>query len=304
MSSAADIRTWHEVLAPGFAIRVVFPEIMAPESLPWTVFSRGPVAAAYPRFPVGIEADDEGVIHHWHDIRRSLRSTGVDLLRCSAPVGIASGLDVSRIEGALPETVIERLPDWRAATLPSSIQRKFRAAEKLGMRAEFVDANDGEVCHRLYLRAVSRQGGVARYPLAYFRKLCAASSSNGPVAVAKAVIGDSQIAGFVAILRLGITAYYLHGGYEDGMSAARPGYFLMRWAIDCARDFGAVRFNLLASPKAQPSLRAFKESFGGVTYERAYWQEPLGMLGRGAELALQVADRANRVMKRKSRRQH
>lgn len=304
MSSAADLRKWQQVLAPGFVSRVIFPEMATGASVPWMLFSRGPFVAAYPRFPVGIEADDSGVARNWKEIRQSLRSDGVDLLRCSAPAGIVSEFGVSRIEAALEETVVERLADWRDEALAPSMQRKFRAAEKLGMRVELAGAGDGDTCHRLYLRTISRQGGAARYPAVYFRKLCAASSPDGPITVAKAVIGDCEMAGFIATLRLGTRAYYLHGGYADGMSTARPGYFLMRWAIGRARDSGADRFNLLASPKDQPTLRAFKESFGGVTYERVYWQEPLGMLGRGSGLALQMAAKVGRLVRGKPGRRH
>lgn len=300
MTLADETGIWNNVLVPALADRVVMPVVSNGLQMPWAVFKRGPLTVGYPRFPVGLESSDTDAASVWEEIRNSMRSLNVDLLRMSAPDEIANAFKPSSIEARLPETVIESLQEWRPEKLPAGMRRKFRYAEKIGLRTEPASAFDGDICHHLYLRTVSRQRGTSRYNAAYFGKLCLASSTDKAVSVTKAMTTDGRVAGFIATLQMGKTAYYLHGGYTDDMAAARPGYFLMRNAIEHARDNGMDRFNMLTSPSAQPELLAYKESFGGTTHMRTYWQEPLGTLGVAAGFALQAAKGLSRLTRRRA----
>ena len=299
-ASLFDSPAWHSALATGLGARVVSIEAGG-ASVPWTLVSRGPVTAAFPRFPVGLEPGDEGVLVDVDAARRALSRHGVDLVRMSAPAAVLSGrTPTARIDAKLPETVLDSLQDWRAERVHASVRRKFRQAESRGLRMEPVDVADGETLHALYRRAVDRQRGTARYPREYFDALCRASRSSDMLSIGKALTPAGEIAGFVATGHAGPSTYYLHGGYDDRHAALRPGYFAMRWAIESARDRGSSRFNFLVSPIDQPALRAYKESFGATTAERWHWQHALSVKGRLAIAALALAGAARSALPRRA----
>ena len=282
---------WGSVLREGMGGQVVFaPASGNAAPLPWAVFRRGPLSAAYPRFPIGLVAGDEAVLDDLAAIGARLRAQGVHLLRLSAPEALLAGRAGIAVESRLPETVIADLPGWTAATLPAALRRKLRQGEKAGLTVRPVDAADGPALHALYRRTLARHWGSARYSPDYFSRLCGASREHRDLSVAKVLTPDGRLAAFVAVAHHDGVAYYLHGGYDDAFSAARPGYFAMRWALEQARDRGDRAFNFLASPAGQPALREYKESFGGQSLPRCHWQLPLTPLGHVAAAALRLLE--------------
>ena len=277
VNDTTDDAGWSDLLQRNLASRVVWSREGG--ALPWALFRLGPVLLAYPRFPLGLVDGDDGVLGALPAIQRELAAQGVDLMRMSAPADLLATLPQIRVESNTPETVVDNLDTWRAQDLASGVRRKFRQAEKSGLSLRLADAGDGKTCHSLYVRSVMRQRGALRYSKEYFEDLCACSTSGGPVGVTEALAPDGRIAGFLATLRQGGSVYYLHGGYRDDCAAMRPGYFLMRAALEMARDDGFSRFNFLTSPPGQPALLAYKESFGGTTSQRSHWQQSLTTLG-------------------------
>ncbi|MEZ5484194.1 MAG: GNAT family N-acetyltransferase [Lysobacteraceae bacterium] len=251
------------------------------------MFRRGPLVAAYPRFPSGLTSADLQRIEDPHVIAAALRRSSVGLLRFSAPLPLpAAWVDV-RSETTLAETQINNLESWQRSTLSTSVRRKFRKGDSAGLRMIPAEANDGAKLYTLYARSISRQGGRLRYPPAYFDALCLASTMPGGPTVGKAVIRQ-ELAAFVAVLHLDRTSYYLHGGYIDRFAALRPGYTAMAWAIETSRDLGSGAFNFLTSPADQPALLSYKESFGGTSGQRVHWQQPLTPLGAVAAMVVRL----------------
>ncbi len=292
MSGQADEGAWSALLQRSLARRVVWSRTGG--EMAWALFNAGPVVLAYPRFPMGLIEADSWVIDSLPSIRSEIKAMGVDLLRMSAPADLLSAAPLIKVESAAPETAVKDLSTWRVQDMASGLRRKFRQAEKSGLTVLPVAAADGFVCHSLYARSVGRQHGSLRYSKRYFSDLCAGSAPGGPVTVTKAMDADGRVAGFLATLRQGSCVYYLHGGYLDDCAAMRPGYLLMRDSIEAARAAGARQFNFLTSPPGQPTLRAYKESFGGTTYRRCYWQQPLTPLGTGAAWGLRILAAARR----------
>ncbi len=255
-------------------------------SASWTLFSRGPVTAAYTRFPLGWAGHEPELAGLPLAACERLRRAGVDLLRLSAPRHLLaagrSGID-------LPETILEGLSDWDADSLGAGMRRKFAAGRKAGLQVVPVAAVDGSLLHGLYRDTVSRQGGALRYTRSYFDGLC--RIAGGPLHAVKVLDGDQSPVGFLVYALDGSTAVYLHGGYRAEAGAARPGYFAMRWVLEHCRALGALKFNFLVSPADQPSLVAFKESFGGRTTLRAHWQQSLSLSGRLAGVLLDLRAR-------------
>ncbi len=297
--SLFDSAPWRATLAAGLGASTI--DISGPSgaSLPWTLVSRGPITAAFPRFPVGLESADAWFLADPASVMVELRARGVDIVRMSAPAtAFAQRSLAAPIDAKLPETCIDNLAAWRAENVAKSVRRKFRQALSGGLVMKPVEVGDDSALHAMYLRAVQRQQGQAKYPLAYFQALCRAAQGMALLSAGKAVTSDGAVAAFVIVGHDADTSYYLHGGYHDRHSTLRPGYFAMRWALETARDRGSKRFNFLVSPANQSALRAYKESFGGSSSERWHWQQPLTLAGRAAIFTLGVADRTRGLFRR------
>lgn len=287
MSIESDSSGWSELLQRNLARRVVLTR--SGGSIPWAVFQAGPLAVAYPRFPIGLIEDDFRVLQQLPQVLRELTVAGVDLVRMSAPESLLLAQSDCHLQDPtyLPITLVRALESWSVSRLAAGVRRKFRQAEKSGLVVRPADPEDGALCHELYARSVARQKGSLRYSRAYFTDLCSCASESDVVIVTKALALDGRVAGFLATMRQGDTGFYLHGGYRDDCAAMRPGYFLMRAALESYRDAGSKQFNFLASPPGQPSLLAYKESFGGETFRQVHWQLPLTRLGILARWCLQ-----------------
>lgn len=280
---------WGKVLIDGMGCSVVAVPFADGAALSaWTVFSRGPLSVAYPRFPIGLVEGDQALLADLPNIAARLRGHGVKLLRMSAPLSLLAGQPEIAVETRLDETVITDLSSWSADAVPATLRRKFRQGDKAGLLVAPVQAHDGRRLHELYRGTLARHWGSSRYTQRYFEQLCLASQGSRDLSVAKVMTREGQFAAFVAVAADAGTAYYLHGGYADAFSASRPGYFAMRWALEQARDRGNHTFNFLTSPPGQTALRDYKESFGGRSHPRCHWQVPLTPLGRLAAQALRL----------------
>lgn len=257
------------------------------------LFRRGPVVAAYPRFPLGLMLDDKDLLTALQDKGIGFPASRVDMLRLSAPDLM---LDQTKpVRGvALQETRIDQLQLWSAERLSANVRRKFRQARELRMAPAV--ATDGPILHRLYCLSLARQNGVPKYPARYFTALCSLGS-DAPLSVGKAVTTNGTTAAFVVVGHELQCSYYLHGGYDERFSRLRPGYLTMRWAIERSMERGATAFDLMASPNDQPSLVAYKEGFGGLTRIRWHWDVSLTVLGQVARVALVAAQNVRRVLR-------
>lgn len=275
---------WHAVTASSIAAGSIFPA--GPGDTSWTLFRRGPILAAYPRFPVGLREAPPAAQGPAPEECERLKQAGVDLLRMSAPLqglgGGFAGVD-------LPETRLHGLQEWDADSLGAGMRRKFAAGRKAGLSIQHVAPDDGSLLHQLYLGTLARRGANLRYPIGYFDRIC--RIPRGPLHAVKVLDSAGLAIGFVVYVLDGDTGVYLHGGYSQAAASARPGYFAMRAALEHCRSHGAVEFNFLVSPSKQMSLVEFKESFGGRTTMRRHWQQSLTIKGRMASAILSLAAR-------------
>lgn len=255
------------------------------DGLTWTMFSRGPLIAAYPNFPIGLTRETAELLLSMGPALAALRAREVDLVRLSAPSDSAPVPEQGAV--LLPETRIEDLQNWSASELSSQMRRKFRKARLAGLEVQSATGKDAEALHGMYVQTVQRHRTKPRYSLEYFRCLCLEATRNADVIVAKAMMAE-DIAGFIALRLDKNVAYYLHGAYSDEFSRIRPGFFTMEWAIQHCQSLGMREFNFLTSPRNQPALRKFKESFGGSSDLRAHWDRALSWSGSAAVLAIKA----------------
>jgi len=258
----------------------------------WTVFSFGPLRAAYPNFPIGLTEKNISVLRDFTSTTTVLKSRGVDLARISAP----SSLRIPERSGVinLPETRIADLSGWDTGALSAQTRRKIRKCHASGLSISHVTATDATPLHNLYLATIRRHNAKERYPRHYFERLCEASNNSEDVVVAKALIRE-EIAGFIALKLDEKCVYYLHGAYDDKFSRARPGFFSMEWAIQYSKKRRKTQFNFLTSPTDQPALRQYKESFGAESRMRAHWNESFTPLGYVASEFLKFKRRLKRA---------
>lgn len=294
-----DSVQWRDIIKSGLGGRIVCLSGPNGERMPWTLISRVGLTVAFPRFPVGLVPGDEWLIADMETVKVALLEKGVDLIKMSAPAtfltkSITGNEDVI----SLPETCILDLHAWSADALSATVRRKFRFAESYGLVIQSVEVDDGRELHRLYINTIKRQGGRVRYTFKYFEALCSETQKSSVISVGKVVTPNNEIVGFIVVGHDERCSYYLHGGFDERFSTQRPGYFAMRWAIELSRNRGKELFNFLVSPKGQPTLRAYKESFGGQTLERLHWQQSLTSLGFATILALKAVERFRTIFRR------
>lgn len=258
---------WAEVLGAAFDARMV----PAGDGWAWTVFRRFGLRVAYPRFPIG------------------LNGVAPIALGTSGLSAIAGRADLLRIDVAPPEGARHRhvlvqprswildLAGWSVEGLGRSVRARIRKAERVLVVRPATSA-DGATLAMLYRATITRKGGTARYGERYFEALCRLSEAGRGVDVGIAE-HEGRIAGFIAIAREEDATYYLHAGYDGAHGGLRPGYCLMAWAIERARDAGSGVFDMLTSPPHQPSLRAFKEQFGARSTEQSHHEVALTRVG-------------------------
>lgn len=245
----------------------------------WTIFARIGIRAAYANFPVGFDRDDGRFLHELPEALQCLRKAGVDLARFSI-VGESGipGMDRHHVVD-LPETCIESLAGWSEASIATAAQRKIRKSRADGLVVRDACKGDGDLLYDAYAETISRRHGHYRYTRNYFARLCELAAVDERLSIGIAAGPDRLPCGFIAVAHCGSSSYYLHGGFLSRARSLRPGYSSMAWAINRSQLVGSTRFNMLTSPREQPSLVAYKESFGGTSYLRRHYDVPLTAKG-------------------------
>jgi len=255
-----DGAQWADCLAASFGAQVVR---MDTAEATLTVFDKGPWTIGFVDFVSGSQGDPAVLVA---PARLAAKTAGVHVLRFVADRPLPGSARFARY----PQQAC-RLPDlqaWRAATSDKgrrTLNRRIRTS--LVMRG--ATRADAAAMHALYLATVSRQGGVPRYPLAYFEAL---APHAGTVALL-----DDQVVGFVCAGYRGGRGLYLHGAHAPSARAHHPSDLLYLAMLETARDRGLCAFDFLASP--QPGLLQYKQAWGGERFTE--WTSDLatGALG-------------------------
>lgn len=284
---------WADVLAHGFGARRMTAGDDSCASSGWTVFSRYGVSVGYANFPIGY--DDRDSAPRALSCPDVLAQAGMDVARFSS---------VSRAEPAclerfwrcdLPETCIEDVGAWQETALASSVRKKISKSLAAGVAVRDARSMDSELLYDMYADTISRNRGSMRYTRRYFDALTDLASRDSRLSIGMVHSRHVDPCGFIVVAHCGIVSYYLHGGFLAQAAAQRPGYVAMAWAIRRSQEVGSRRFNMLTSPADQPSLVAYKESFGGQTYPRRYYERALTAKGWLAGRALELAGRLRRA---------
>ncbi|MFZ1640570.1 MAG: GNAT family N-acetyltransferase [Candidatus Contendobacter sp.] len=266
---------WGAVLEQGFGARTI---IMPGETpIQFTLFRAGPFCLAYAEFPIGLSDPNTILLMKAPETHLFLKERGAHALRFTAYV---DDRQTNAGDVILPETVIENLSEWKEEALEPDVRYKTRRARREGLITRPATAADAEIIFTQYSGTVAHHGGTQRYTKAYFDALVALSERDPRVFARVGETPGGEVCGFIAVAHDGVTSHYLHGGFDRYHANLRPGYGLMTEAIVAARDRGALRFNLMASPADQPALVKFKEKWGGVTSMKSTCTIALGAIGR------------------------
>ena len=268
---------WHGVLSTGFGARTLYLWHAATQSAATvSVFRAGPFRIGYLGFPTGSIIGDLAPIHGLiKTLPLSLPSLPIHILRwpCSASRPMPS---LSYRHEILPETLLINLQDWSDANLLKRVRRdvsKARRSQLVVIEADEPERH-GEYMHKLYVQTVMRHHGETRYSASYFRELVRLAAHDQLLRCFLA-IHNEKIAAFLVLAIEGDTAYYLHGANDPDLTALCPTDLLIHHAINEAKRLGLSCFNMMASPKNQPSLVRYKEKWGGITQPQTTFDIPL-----------------------------
>ncbi len=285
MNAVGDLlesEDWAGVLHEGFGCT----RLETSGGMMWTVFRTLGVSVAYLRFPVGLEGPDapqEAEIARGLD---ELRSRRIDLARFSTTDALDWRTPLAGPPVALVETAIDPLHPWTEDRLAHGIRRKLRKARTAGLAVRDATGSDGAIAFDFYSETIQHRKGARRYNRRYFEALCGLAERDGRLSVGIVEDAGRAPCGFIVVAHSKSSSHYLHGGFARHAGEHRPGYLAMAWAISLGVEFASLRFNMLVSPRDQPSLVAFKESFGGRSCMRWHYDVPLTSTGKLVSRAL------------------
>ncbi len=274
-----NLQHWFDILKAGFSA----DSIVLSDDLNLTIFQKFIFRAAYANFPFGIRTNKALEQIHSTETDHQLRKAGIDLLRINFPENLSTAHQPGII---LPEAAISDLKNWAEDNLDSGLRYKLRRARREGVAVREATAHDATWIHATYAETIRRNHGNLRYNLVYFQALCGTKSPGLSILIALSPQGER--CGFIVTARHNAIAYYLHGGYETKNAKYRPGFVLMRAAIEQARDAGCDSFNFMTSPTNQTSLVDFKEKWGADLYQINHLDYPLNLKGRVTEALLRL----------------
>lgn len=289
-----DGEEWAGVLNEGFGCT----RIETAGGMVWTVFQSFGVSVAYLRFPVGLEGPDAPREADVASGLAALQDRHIDLARFSTTNVPGPKILLACRPAALVETAIDPLHPWAEDRLPRGIRRKLRKARAAGLSVRDATGSDGCIAFDLYSETIQHRKGTRRYNRRYFEALCELSERDGRLSIGIVENAGSGPCGFIAVAHSRSSSHYLHGGFARRASEHRPGYLAMTWAIARSVEFGSLRFNMLVSPRDQPSLVAFKESFGGRSSVRWHHDVPLTSTGKLVSRALTLSRDASALLAR------
>lgn len=281
---------WLDVLRAGFGTEAGYCwQPASRRGFVLSTFAAGPFRVAYWGMPAGGLVDAQPM--RASDLA-GLAALGkrADLVRIPVS-GFNDVGDLSQRCVPNPETAIVDLQHWSEALLPSAVRRNVRRAMASELQLTDLEAPRwADSLHALYCETVSRRGGSVRYTREYFRALLSLAASHPGIRCLAAMMG-SELAAFVVVAGHGRSAYYLHGACPPRLQNLRPMDLLFRQAIGWAQEQGLERFNMMASPLAQPSLVRFKEKWGGQTRMHRTYELALRPLRAGL---FRLAERVHR----------
>lgn len=258
--SLFDSAAWQEVLSRGLGARPLYL-VQGDAAAVLNRFRAGPFVLGYLSHPAGglLRGDTPERL-----VADVMRQRGAPhLLRLPwSPFTTTDPLPWR--SRAVPETAIEKLQSWREETLPAGLRRNIRKSRRAGVEVRDLGPSEATRVHALYRDTLERQGGSARYSLAYFRALLEFGSRDRRLRCLGAWL-EGELAAFLVVARHRTAAFYLHGGMLPEKAQAQAPTRLFAEAIHWAREEGCTRFNFMSSPPGQQGLVRYKERWGGIT---------------------------------------
>ena len=254
---------WQNTLGAAFNASILRLEM---DGIPFgavTCFRAGPLSIGYMNFPSGLPLTPIcSPLPSPFQMRDAVASAGLDILRFKLP------FDDPRFQTKRTNrTFIDNLKQWSASERTKS-RRSNNKLRRGNICIQPANSKDTTAIHELYTATVRRHDGQLRYPLAYFRELINLSriDQRNRIRVARPTDAeDGPLVGFNAFTVGETSGTYLHGGHNPAYRSLYAADQLFLTMIQETRRAGANLLDLLASPQDQPSLRHYKESWGGRT---------------------------------------
>lgn len=253
-------QAWGNVLE-GLGCRVVYAwnrELGAGVVVP--IFRMGPVQVGFLGFPVAGEAFDRLDAPTFTRYAEALaRAAGCHVVR-----GIQSMRPDADPDGvALPDVWIENLGEWPGSRGKRIAKDLAYASRMLVDGSAVVESlRDPNAIWAMYRHAVLGHGGKVRYSGEYFRRLTLLCDGSAMARGVSCIDAKDETAGFAVLVRNGAVGYYLHGAVRDDARGLGVGDLLLARLIELARGMELRRFDLMASPIAQPGLVRYKNKWG------------------------------------------
>lgn len=266
-------RDWQKLLEKSFDCKTLYTW-NGESGAAITAFRAGPFRIGYLGFPIGCQvgtgATRPDIVSSLTRSRHSIPLTCVRI--AVSPFSDPESLPYASAKN--PETSIVDLQNWNIREISNKL-RRIRKAKRAGMTVNLIEESSvGKSIYELYASTIKRHGGSLRYNPRYFEMLIELSAVNEAVRVCAAVI-DTELAGFLVTVRHEDVTYYMHGGTADQYRRLSPSDLLMASAIQQAQSAGGDSFNLMTSPRNQPSLVAYKEKWGAETRQQRTFSAPL-----------------------------
>jgi lipid II:glycine glycyltransferase (peptidoglycan interpeptide bridge formation enzyme) len=163
------------------------------------------------------------------------------------------------------------------------VRKHIRGSKERGGRIEVFDRKDDlqRFC-KLASITKKRHGQKPAYSFDFFERLWQVSMKDSRVLWLKVMLDDTMIASQISFIDRQ-EAFNWQFYYDKEYSFYKPGYLLLDYAINYAREHGVKIFCLGGTPGDAPGLTLYKERWGGeiVTYySDAYYSGPGKLLHR------------------------
>lgn len=174
-------------------------------------------------------------------------------------------------------TCIDGLNLWRLES-SKKIAKDIKYAEKKCSALTLSSVASGTELYELYRAAVTRNTGSVKYTAKYFAEL--QTLTTGERAKLYVLRNDSEAVGMMIVVYERNTAYYIHGGTNPNYMRLGVNDFLMRHAIQEAKENNLSRFDFMSSPIEQAGLIKFKEKWGGRSKNYITYTVATSLIGR------------------------
>lgn len=151
----------------------------------------------------------------------------------------------------------------------NNLQRNLRKAEKAGVQIRIASGTAKlEKWYRCYSKRMTELCG-AQLPFGYFESMFRELEPTGSCNLITAEAGERFLGGIVTVQNEHCLDYYLsmfNRDEDESQASTAACHFLVNYA----RRQGIKFMNLQSSPKSQPDLIHFKESWGATEYRHKY----------------------------------